>query len=267
MPKLKLIVTEEGKQREYDVATLTTIGRHPDNTVELRDDLVSKFHCQLIVVDAGRCVLRDCGSLNGTVVSGQRITEFVLAGDAEFTVGRAEFKLVGLGVRARPAVSAPPTFSLPPILPHGEPADAATTVRRLEESFVKLQIRCNEMASLVALVANRSGSLEEGSQRAGVQARRLDEAVARQELGLAEVRAQCYQLCDQMTAQEHRIAALAEEQDQIKRQMAALMAQKPAPLRAPMTTLGPTLTALDDGQNEVDTDQHPIVRAAGSTSG
>src|SRR5262245_51233992 len=66
-----LIITPEGQQ-ERDLAANNSLGRHPNNSIQLLDRVVSKEHC-LIDARAGRFVLRDLGSLNGTYINGQRV--------------------------------------------------------------------------------------------------------------------------------------------------------------------------------------------------
>jgi adenylate cyclase len=70
MAKL-LIVTAEGQQ-ERELLSHNSVGRHPNNTVQLLDRIVSKEHC-VIELRAGRYILRDHGSLNGTYINGQRV--------------------------------------------------------------------------------------------------------------------------------------------------------------------------------------------------
>lgn len=70
MAKL-LIITPEGQQ-ERDLAPNNTLGRHPNNSIQLLDRIVSKEHCT-IEQRSGRFVLRDLGSLNGTYINGQRV--------------------------------------------------------------------------------------------------------------------------------------------------------------------------------------------------
>jgi adenylate cyclase len=70
MAKL-LIVTPEGQQ-ERELVAVNSVGRHPNNTVQLLDRIVSKEHC-IVELRAGRYVLRDLGSLNGTYINGQRV--------------------------------------------------------------------------------------------------------------------------------------------------------------------------------------------------
>ena len=71
-----------------------TIGRSPDNTITIKDDLISRRHAELFHQNA-RWVLRDLNSLNGTRVNNERIRgEIVLAAEDEITTGRTKFLFV-----------------------------------------------------------------------------------------------------------------------------------------------------------------------------
>lgn len=81
------IISPEGSERTVELAELNTLGRHPDNTIQLLDRIVSKNHCHINLTD-GRYVLVDQGSLNGTYVNGDRVQGTrVLAADDEITLG------------------------------------------------------------------------------------------------------------------------------------------------------------------------------------
>ena len=49
-----------------------SLGRHPSNSIQLLDKIVSKEHC-IIEQRGTKFVLRDLGSLNGTYVNGERV--------------------------------------------------------------------------------------------------------------------------------------------------------------------------------------------------
>src|SRR5258708_14628758 len=66
-----ILATAEGQQA-IDLRPTNSLGRHPNNTIQLLDKIVSKEHCIVDVRD-GRFVLRDLGSLNGTYVNGERL--------------------------------------------------------------------------------------------------------------------------------------------------------------------------------------------------
>ena len=90
----KLIIVSVDPPQEYELGPLNTLGRHPDNTIQVLDRIVSKEHCQVFLSPDGRYVLRDLGSLNGTYVDGERIMERVLENGDEVTLGstRIQYK-------------------------------------------------------------------------------------------------------------------------------------------------------------------------------
>jgi adenylate cyclase len=91
MAKL-LLLTAEGQQA-IELRAVNSLGRHPNNTIQLLDKIVSKEHC-IVEVRDGRFVLRDLGSLNGTYVNGDRVRgETLLKHGDEVALGstRARF--------------------------------------------------------------------------------------------------------------------------------------------------------------------------------
>ncbi len=68
----RISITSPEGHRDVDIADHNTLGRHPSNTIQLLDRIVSKEHCHITLM-AGRFVLKDLGSLNGTFVNGQRV--------------------------------------------------------------------------------------------------------------------------------------------------------------------------------------------------
>jgi adenylate cyclase len=66
-----LLATPEGQQ-VVELRAHNTLGRHPSNTIQLLDKIVSKEHC--VIEKRGEIfVLRDLGSLNGTYINGERV--------------------------------------------------------------------------------------------------------------------------------------------------------------------------------------------------
>jgi adenylate cyclase len=126
MPRISIIAPEG--RAEADLLPHNTLGRHPNNTVQILDRIVSKEHCHIDLVD-GRYLLCDLGSLNGSFVNGERITERVLNPGDEITIGstRIVFDPDGAAARGRPPASAPnpiPPVSTAPYAP-GLPPTAA----------------------------------------------------------------------------------------------------------------------------------------------
>jgi adenylate cyclase len=83
----KIIVTGNDQRREYELGAINTVGRHPDNTLQLLDRIVSKEHAQIIRQPDGRFLFRDLGSLNGSFLRGERMSEHILKDGDEITLG------------------------------------------------------------------------------------------------------------------------------------------------------------------------------------
>jgi adenylate cyclase len=83
----KLIVISGEERQEFELAAFNTIGRHPDNTIQILDRIISKEHAQIQRAADGRYLLRDLRSLNGTFLRGERVTDHYLADNDEFTMG------------------------------------------------------------------------------------------------------------------------------------------------------------------------------------
>jgi adenylate cyclase len=79
------VISPEG-QKDWVLQAHNSVGRHPNNTVQVLDRIVSKEHCHIDLVN-GRYVLRDLGSLNGTYVNGERVHERPLYTGDEITMG------------------------------------------------------------------------------------------------------------------------------------------------------------------------------------
>ena len=83
----KLIVISGDERQEFELAAFNTIGRHPENTIQILDRIISKEHAQIQRAADGRYLLRDLRSLNGTFMRGERISDHYLSDGDEFTMG------------------------------------------------------------------------------------------------------------------------------------------------------------------------------------
>jgi adenylate cyclase len=90
----KLIVISGEERQEFELAAFNTIGRHPDNTIQILDRIISKEHAQIQRAADGRFLLRDLRSLNGTFMRGERIAEHYLSDGDEFTMGSTRIVFV-----------------------------------------------------------------------------------------------------------------------------------------------------------------------------
>jgi pSer/pThr/pTyr-binding forkhead associated (FHA) protein len=66
-----------------------TIGRLPDNTIQIRDRTISAYHVEL-VEEGDHYLLRDKGSTNGVLIGGQRVTDYHLREDCKVNFGGME---------------------------------------------------------------------------------------------------------------------------------------------------------------------------------
>jgi len=71
-----------------DLTTPVTLGREEDNSIQLNDERVSRFHAK-IQEDGGRLILTDLDSTNGTRVNGHPIQMRVLQVGDQVSVGRS----------------------------------------------------------------------------------------------------------------------------------------------------------------------------------
>ncbi|MBX3272597.1 MAG: FHA domain-containing protein [Sandaracinaceae bacterium] len=110
------IMGPDGRQ-EVRLLPHNTLGRHPNNTVQVLDRIVSKEHCHVDLIDGGRYILRDLGSLNGTYVNGERVSERILKAGDEIMLGstRILFDADQTPVVQRPVASQPAPAPPPPV--------------------------------------------------------------------------------------------------------------------------------------------------------
>jgi DNA-binding NtrC family response regulator len=66
-------------------------GTHASNDLVLHDRTVSRFHCA-ITIEAGRALVRDLGSRNGTVVDGVQVLHAALHDGAVLTLGHSRLR-------------------------------------------------------------------------------------------------------------------------------------------------------------------------------
>ncbi len=88
-----VIVGGKANKRDVRLKLPTVIGRSREADLTVAHPMISRRHCQLSEAD-GQLRLKDLGSLNGTLVGGERIDgEVVLRPDDEFTVGPLTFRV------------------------------------------------------------------------------------------------------------------------------------------------------------------------------
>jgi pSer/pThr/pTyr-binding forkhead associated (FHA) protein len=88
-----VVVGGDVKTTEIKLKLPSTIGRGRGTAIVLPHPLVSRQHCELYEA-AGRLMVRDLGSLNGTFVNNQRVTESALEPGELLTVGTVTFRAI-----------------------------------------------------------------------------------------------------------------------------------------------------------------------------
>jgi len=90
----KLIVISGEERQEFELAAFNTIKKHPNNTIQILDRIISKEHAQIQRAADGRYLLRDLRSLNGTFLRGERVSDHYLLDGDEFTMGSTRIVFV-----------------------------------------------------------------------------------------------------------------------------------------------------------------------------
>ncbi len=88
-----VVVGGDAKATEVRLRLPTVVGRGREASLTLPHPLVSRRHCEIFQQD-GRLMVRDLGSLNGTFIANQRITEAPLPPGELLTIGTVTFRAV-----------------------------------------------------------------------------------------------------------------------------------------------------------------------------
>lgn len=84
-------VDSRGRVHEVTLGHQATVGRHPDQDLQVLDRVVSKQHSIVEKDDTGRYFVRDAGSRNGTFVNGKLVeTRSELRNGDRITIGSSE---------------------------------------------------------------------------------------------------------------------------------------------------------------------------------
>ena len=83
----KLILLTGDEPREFELGPANSIGRHPDNTIQILDRIISKEHAHVFKTPDNRFLLKDLGSLNGTYIGEERISQHLLCDGDEIVLG------------------------------------------------------------------------------------------------------------------------------------------------------------------------------------
>ncbi len=152
-----VVVGGDVKTTELALRLPATIGRGRGQSVILPHPLVSRQHCELFESD-GLVMVRDLGSLNGSFVNNQKITEAPLAPGELLTIGTVTFRAVyesdavpaaapskktGPSDKTIPAAKAPTIKAVPK--PQPQPAAAESDSAVLEFEFDDDKLPADEL--------------------------------------------------------------------------------------------------------------------------
>jgi len=104
------LIPETTPLQRHRLGALTSLGRHPENTVEIPDRSVSKFHAQIQRTASGTFLLKDLGSRNGTWIGGQRTDSHPLRDGDDVVLGTVRFRFR----KERTSASVTGAMRLPP---------------------------------------------------------------------------------------------------------------------------------------------------------
>ena len=90
LPQRLLIRQEGGTGISYPLGRRTTIGRTPDNDIQIDTTYVSRHHAVLLA-SAQECILEDLNSTNGVLVNGRKAGRQVLRDGDTITIGNTVF--------------------------------------------------------------------------------------------------------------------------------------------------------------------------------
>jgi len=112
----RLVLTTAEGQQIVELRQTNSLGRHPSNTIQLLDKIVSKEHC-IVEQRATGFVLRDLGSLNGTFVNRDRVQgERALQHGDEIALGQTKARFEessGASGHVPPSTTAQPQWQQP----------------------------------------------------------------------------------------------------------------------------------------------------------
>jgi pSer/pThr/pTyr-binding forkhead associated (FHA) protein len=125
------VVYQPGKGKppiETLIRDRVTIGRKPDNTLQIDDKAVSGHHCEL-VNRQGAYLMRDLGSSNGTFINKQKVTEHTLRNGDVLVLGKKinVYFIDPAGVTAPQPAAQPAPAGSPPAAPPKLPVKPASS--------------------------------------------------------------------------------------------------------------------------------------------
>lgn len=138
-----VVVGGNAKAKEITLRLPAVVGRGRDATVMLPHPLVSRQHCEIFEAN-GYLMVRDIGSLNGTFINNERVTEAVLPPGGLLTLGSVTFQAVYEvgGTPAAPPIATPANSRVPKAPVEKVPPKRSTKAKAVQD-FDDFQIEAN----------------------------------------------------------------------------------------------------------------------------
>jgi hypothetical protein len=93
VPTRYLMMIEGDTETLFPLSLRTTIGREPDNDIQIDSRFISRHHAA-VHVGVHHTVIEDLGSTNGIIVNGQRTRRRALGDGDSVVIGKSEFRFL-----------------------------------------------------------------------------------------------------------------------------------------------------------------------------
>ena len=83
--------SEDSRTEQREITSLISLGRDPNNMLQLEEDSASRRHCRIQKQESEGFILQDMNSKNGTFLNGNRIFKALLKNNDRIQIGNREF--------------------------------------------------------------------------------------------------------------------------------------------------------------------------------
>ncbi len=83
--------SEDSRTEQREITSLISVGRDPNNMLQLEDDSASRRHCRIQKQENEGFILQDMNSKNGTFLNGSRVFKALLKNNDHIQIGNKEF--------------------------------------------------------------------------------------------------------------------------------------------------------------------------------
>ena len=131
---------------------LTTVGRLPDNALQIPEASVSSHHCE-IQLKGNDLFVRDLGSTNGTFINGEKITEGTVKAGQILRLGMVDMRLETGDAQAA-AVNQKKLLEQTRVIPKGVKLDDLVGTQPLDVSKTGFEKKSNKATKTFIVLAS-----------------------------------------------------------------------------------------------------------------